>query len=537
MPSPNNNNNTNKENKSPFKPTKSTSTTTTPNASKISTSEIINAANRMIIKRESKQNLNTRLSGSASVPSATGSDVVASCQPETVNACTSFNDIKKKFENMSNQQQQQQPSIPLTPKSIIKKFEDLSSGSATCMAPRSNSNSTSNLAMSAPVSANVNFNNTQRQTSFKTSTLLSNMNNNNTSASIVTDRITPKSIISKFEMLLAQNNNANETPKVPCVQTLCPEPNPNNINQACRKKQRKNNEFKRKSPSPSSSQCTVATTSLTIVSSMAVSPNFNDFEEDGVVGDEDDVNSSSYEDQNAIYEELNTNNSEDTNAIKDGTSLFEYTQTNENEEEEEVESENDDTTTINTQTFDTQETYSLSSDYTGSFMNQDEFTDLNDGEDDDDYTYDEEMQGTECENEETTTTTTTTTATFDQTSSDTCSTLYCSSHIVDDIVATEPVVQHLKQQVSSSNLIDAEPLFSIKEYRRQKRRNNGRRSSVMPRQSLSTNKEAMANKAAAASKAKAAAISNANQCQVDDQHKKTKYLERIKVNMVVFFFY
>ncbi len=314
-------------------------------------------------------------------------------------------------------------------------------------------------------------------------------------------------------MLLAQNNvnnNANETPKAANAQTLCTEPNPNNINQACRKKQRKNNEFKRKSPSPSNSQCTVATTSLTIVSSMAVSPNFNDFEEDVSSSLYEDQNLDTVEDSNAIYEDLNTN-SEDTNAIKDGTSLFEYTQTNENEE---VESENDDTTTINTQTFDTQETYSLSSDYTGSFMNQDEFTDLNDGEDDDDdcdedYTYDEEMQGTE--NEETTTT-----ATFDQTSSDTCSTLYCSSQIADDVVAA-PVVQHLKQQESASNLIDAEPLFSIKEYRRQKRRNNGRRSSVMPRQSLSTNKEALANKvaAAAASKAKAAANSK---LKINEKH-------------------
>ena len=137
---------TNKENKSPFVKGN------TPTPSKISTSEIINAANRMLVKRESNNNLN-RLGQSATATTST-----TTCS-ETATAC-SFKDIKKKFENLSNQAQQHQPSIPMTPKSIIKKFEELSTQTNYCMPPRSTSNSTTNLSNSAPPNtSNINNNN------------------------------------------------------------------------------------------------------------------------------------------------------------------------------------------------------------------------------------------------------------------------------------------------------------------------------------------------------------------------------------------
>ena len=180
-----------------------------------------------------------------------------------------------------------------------------------------------------------------------------------------------------------------------------------------------------------------------------------------------------------------------------------------------------DTTTTNTQTFDTQETYSLSSDYTGSFVNQDEFTDINEDEDEaDDYTYDEMRD----ESEET--------ATYTEENT-TCASSYCSS--VESSLPPPPRVAPVKPvleiQHEQQSLLETEPLFSIKEYRRQKRRNNGRRSSVMPRPSLSTNvNKDLPSSKVPVNKAKAALnVAVSSQCHADDQAKKSKYLERIKV--------
>ena len=270
-----------------------------------------------------------------------------------------------------------------------------------------------------------------------------------------------------------------------------------------------------KTPSPSHSQCT-ATGSLTIVSSLGVSPSLQDFEGEEEVEEEDYRKSSralsdTGDDSDATYEDLQ-NHDTDTNE----TSLFEESQS-------QSESSSSDTATIDTQTYETQETYSLSSDYTGSFMNQDEFEGVDDEEE---YTYDDTQDVEEL--------------TFDQTNEthDTCSTLYCSSQMDEARESSEAATLAAVSAApvpsrKEANHFDSEPLFSIKEYRRQKRRNNGRRSSMMPRPSLSTNKDTSSKVAPIKNRAVNANVNvNANQCHVDDQQKKSKYLERIKVNKI-----
>ena len=197
----------NKENKSPFIPNKSINNNNS--ASKISSSEIISAASRMMNKRESNNNLASATSNGCSNNNVTKRFESASAAAQE-NPHASFRDIKKKFENLSNAQSQ----VPLTPKSIIKKFEELSRDGQHqplngAMGPsRSASNSTSNLSMSAPVLGGSGRqsapHNAQKCASSRAPIADQQV------SGIVTDHITPKSIISKFEMLLAQNNSESQ---------------------------------------------------------------------------------------------------------------------------------------------------------------------------------------------------------------------------------------------------------------------------------------------------------------------------------------
>ena len=486
----NTNNNNNKENKSPFITKTNTATTSSSKMLTPSSNEILNAAQRILNKRQSNNNLQKMSPNSPDILT------VSNKNEDNAENGASFKDIKNKFENLINTKKQ----IQMTPKLIIKKFEDMSrdgqllplSGS---IAPTSTHASTTNLSMSAP-NNNVNRHSFKGSNNNKQSTVAANSNEQ--------DHITPKSIINKFEMLLAKNNE-NQNHDV----------NANNTNnrQLIMSTKRTNcKELKTTTPSPSNSQCTV-TASLTyvssVVSSMSVSPsyqdNLDDFEdEDASDYEDEDINTKTVDndDDQAIYEELNADTiNVHNNNNNNGTSLFEDTR-------EDSQSNESYSTTTNTQTFDTQETYSLSSDYTGSFVNQDEFTDVNDedeGHEEEDYTYED-------------------TATMSQIND--VEDLTCTSYDCSQIDKKSP------SQSEQTSLIETEPLFSIKEYRRQKRRNNGRRSSMMPRQSLLANNKDVPMSKVPVNKAKTT-VASTNPAQThahDDQVKKAKFLERIRVN-------
>jgi actin-binding protein anillin len=489
----NNSSSTNKENSSPY-PTASPNNHKTLNsnlksnqnsASKLDPNEIMTAANRMLTKRElilSKCNLK---------PKQVVQEVA-----QTDSEANSFKNIKNKFESLINKEQQQ-AKVQMTPKLIIKRFEE--------------------LTRETPASIQ------EKRTSLNQKTHPPSLN---TTVTIDQSHITPKSIINKFEQLLANNNNNNNTPKVLSQQDQVRPQATATQTHSIQSLSNRNKRVKTTTPSPSNSQCTV-TASLTIVSSIVHSPdygdNLNDFEEDE---DENEEDSSEFGDNDCqiIRRKSNTN----SQVNNDDTSLFEETR-------DLNESCDDDTATINTNTYETQETYSLSSDYTGSFMNQEEF-------EDEDQDIDQTNQTQEEEEEEDVyiyhdmRDTTQSETTYDITNNNnnnndnndtesTCSTLYCSSQMDDE----PPPPPQPSNQIQQANpfTIEHEPLFSINDYRRQKRRNNGRRSSIVPRQSLLPNSNSNGS-APKLLKSKLEQAITAKALFADEQLKKSKILERIK---------
>ena len=280
-----NSNSNNKENSSPLI-TKSTSKFVAP-----SSNEILNAAQRMLLKRQSNTNLNQKTEHSPAVVMGDNTD--------DPNAVGSVKDIKSKFENLIQNKAAPKP-VQMTPRLIIKKFEELSRDNPLngCMVPSSAHGSTTNLSMSAPLA-----NNSNRQ-SFK-APVVAKLDE----SAINSDHITPKSIINKFEKLLASNSHENAASSAP---------NPTSRGQMVMASKRTNcKELTTKTPSPSNSQCTV-TASLTyvssVVSSMSVSPSFqanmHDFEDEDASEfeeyDETRQMDAKTSEDDAIYEELHS---------------------------------------------------------------------------------------------------------------------------------------------------------------------------------------------------------------------------------------
>ena len=147
-------------------------------------------------------------------------------------------------------------------------------------------------------------------------------------------------------------------------------------------------------------------------------------------------------------------------------------------------------------------------------MNEDEFNDI-DSQDDPDYIYDDDINSKYEDDED---------ATFSQTNMEEESVYEKVDCGKPPIASAQPPVQ-ASQMSELNDLVGAEPLFSIQEYRKQKRRHNGRRSSVMPRQSISNSKK-HAGEASKALDKKPATVNTPP--MLDDNQKKAKYLERIK---------
>lgn len=264
------------------------------------------------------------------------------------------------------------------------------------------------------------------------------------SSIINTDNIKPKSIIEKFESLSKSNGQPSSQEK---------------------RDNYKNSHHQTNSCSYSAS--------LTYVSSMQSSISTSPTSESDYEPTPPPPRKANFIDENPVYEEM---------LNKDSTSLFEDSSSQQEEDEE----ENDDTQPSSaTTTYNTQETHSISgSSYTGSLMNREEFEE---GEEEDDYTEgDEEDEydsitdmdpydelGNELGDAVETTFSQTTSTSNEMTlkpspkkyaySADSSS-VPCTSTDIGSSSAESALNQNSTYQSCESS----EPLFSIKEYRKQK---------------------------------------------------------------------
>ena len=243
--------------------------------------------------------------------------------------------IKAKFETA---QTETNNVVQMTPRSIIKKFEALSRDgvaplNGSIMQP---SSSSSSIQQTAPLKISTSKTNLPAtplpfQVNLKKTIPDSHKKVNDPNVSeINNEHINPKSIIERFEQLTKINSNNVVLTKIQ------PEFLPQNGVLLAQ---------------------TTNSVELTYISSLASSNRQSiDNKED-----QNDVNSTKDE---AIYEELGI---KDTNETKDtmNTSLFEESMQQDDEEEN----------TATTSDVNTQETYSISSSYTGSIINQ-EFEDI-----------------------------------------------------------------------------------------------------------------------------------------------------------------
>ena len=457
----------NKENQSSPAKRKLTETGSTGSLSK---NEILNAAHRILNKQQSNSQVSTT--------KTSGSNIAAE---QVVSG--SVKQMKSKFESAATDTTDNYSSLVMTPRSIIKKFEQMSrdglsvhgaaqtpplataTGSITTQSSATSLNKQKSQTMGSksneePVPSIFPklkpIRQEQRQATPESS-----------SNSIYTEHIHPKSIIQKFEQLV--KNNA----------ATCPSVNVELVSET-----HTNVTTMTKSTSNGtncSSFVNENRNSLTYVSS-GISEASN-FEEDEVDVDEtmennDETFKNNQSEEDAIYEELG--NEEHNNSYRSTTQQEDDEEQNEMSEEENTslfESQSSPTDTQNTN----EDTYSLSSSY-GSY--------------DDD------------------------TTTFEQTT-DAQSTCETNSPVRKS--PARPVLSSIREISDDQS---SEPLFSIKEYRKQKKNTNS--SGYHRRSSISANKSREVNGSSNKSvPSKPTAVQNTTD---DANLKKAKYLERIKVN-------
>jgi hypothetical protein len=371
---------------------------------------------------------------------------------------------------------------------------------------------------------------------------------------IYTEHIHPKSIIQKFEQLVQKNNNMTTIPSAPVIENTTTT-----------------------IPLIGKNQSTSNRSSLTYVSSgvsessISVRSNFDQDDEDQNVNNNNNINNNndntisnimnntnsnySNQDQEAIYEELGNENEltqiqkSSISRQQENTSLFEddYDQettttannnndnnTNEIEEEEEDE-----------------EPYSLSSTYSGSIINK-EFEDMDNDEYDD--RCQQDLQSTtdvsdiySCYDDQSIITTTIRT---DENSHDPSEkqqkTLSFANDVLNMPVKSSMLLPSINESTTTTSTTRetdsdqfSEPLFSIREYRKQKK--YPRRSSIL-NSNNNNNKNQHQNKCKQIINNKINSITNnantsngttQSSSNIDDlNNKKNKYLERIKVRLL-----
>lgn len=197
--------------------------------------------------------------------------------------------------------------------------------------------------------------------------------------------------------------------------------------------------------------------------------------------------------------------------------------------------DDDDRESMATSSYNTQDAYSISgSSYTGSLINRDEFED-----EEENTTYGDEEGTMEQQTDDYDSINDTTSQQYDG------ETTVSQTITASEMTPTPPTTTTTTTSVSSSNdtgsssaatttsSIDSEPLFSIKEYRKQTRtmRHGRRRSSLMPKANNANSTGSAKDKSNRQTTNKTANGSGlpAVPENSDDQNKKLKYLERIKV--------
>lgn len=493
------------ESKSPSK--RKLNETTTLSSSTLTNSEILNVAHRILNKKQSNSAL---------------------CQPKVSKftnnqeslSAGSVKNIQSRFEsNKSDNPDSRDSTCVMTPRSIIKKFEQMSRdcGPGSKSGNHSNPVSTQTSQSSLAKISSSSLDSAAVVSKLKQSSLFESKNEIEpitpsifpslkkiqviekpvSSNNIYSEHIHPKSIIQKFEQMV--KNNAQQE-----AENTEPGSMPKSI-------------------SSNTNISSVADTnigSLTYISSVVseVSPRtFEDGENDD--DEEENIEADEYDsDQNETYKLNDRNYQEDSNDNSEGTSLFE-------EDNEEI------TPSSRTENC---EIYSLSSSYSGSCIN-DEFDDI------DENSINEDMTATEIYSEYIESDRT---YQIESTASYSPSETEFNEHVDIEAVATFDKKENIRKtslippkSPTRSNVQNeeqcSEPLFSIKEYRKQKKHvasglpaNSYRRSSVS---TAFKNKEVNS-----AEKSKKAVTPNRkpeNQAHItieDVALKKTKYLERIK---------
>ena len=418
----------------------------------------------------------------------------------------SVKQMKSKFESAAADTTDN--SLVMTPRSIIKKFEQMSRDGL----------SVHGAALTPPLAATVGITTQSSATSLtkQRSQTMANRSNEepvpsifpklkpirqeqrqvateSSLNSIYSEHIHPKSIIQKFEQLV--KNNAVPSPSGGSGNVELVSETHTNVTTMTKSTSNGTN---------CSSFVNENRNSLTYVSS-GISEASN-FEEDGVDVDEtmennDDTFKHNQSEEDAIYEELG--NEEHNNSYRSTTRQDDDEEQNDMSEEEDTslfESQSSPTETQNTN----EDTYSLSSSYSGPMISKD-FDNIDEEEDDevtDIYgSYDDE------------------TTSFEHTT-DAQSTCEPNSPVRKS--PARPVLSSIREISDDQS---SEPLFSIKEYRKQKKNTNS--SGYHRRSSISANKSREVN---ASSNKSALSKPAAAQNTTDDANlKKAKYLERIKV--------
>lgn len=517
-----NNNATNKENvakQSGPSPSKRKLAETPVSASSLSSSEILNVAHRILNKKQSN---------SAMCPKVPKID-----KPESESlSAGAVKNARSRFENMGNSDNNSRRSDAvdsvMTPRSIIKKFEqmsrDTSAGSGSHSNPISAQSSQTSLTNKTSTAS------LGSATSYKKPVVpevseekhvpsifpsLKHIDNHNAESShtiprssnnIYSEHINPKSIIHKFEQLVKNNARESENAEMVPENTGIPKSVSCTTNMS------------------SATDPTRCSGSLTYISSVVSETSPRDFNDD----DDDE------EDDDSDAEEVESEDSEDTDEddvdINEETYQGNHTETDELYEElgpgktiaRKDQNDCDNTSLFEEETAtttDNGETYSLSSAYSGSCINK-EFDDI------------ETDQATEIYSEYTEAE-----QTYDDYQIE--STKYSpgpeefNEHA--NVEATEPVFKAREKSIlpplpsGSNDEQCSEPLFSIKEYRKQKKHaisGGYRRSSVatgMRNKDLVNSAEKQ--KRPTPKKTDTQAAANSDE---DINIKKNRYLERIK---------
>lgn len=483
----------NKENSSPSK--RKLNETASTSESKLTNSEILSVAHRILSKNNSN------------------SAVVQSKVPKTddVNICGSYSAGKSVKDRRSKFEDKSDGSFVLTPKSIIKKFEQMSKDNgqvhqATVTATQpittlKTSSSSLDQNVNKPVAPIFpNLAKIAQQNPTKTEQAPSS------SHGIYSENINPKSIIHKFEQMVRNNGQQQAATE---QQAIIP-----------------------KSLSSGTNFSENNRASLTYISSVISDHSPRDFDDDEEEDEEqNESNERTYKvsesETSEIYEEVSyeshtVNNQDSTEQDTcETTSLFE-----------------DEPTTTESQTGNC-ETYSLSSNYSGSCLNQD-FEDVDHEESENE----QEAADDCCYSEYTDTE-----QTYDEQNYQISSTASYSpgqSEFDEHHIDIEPLKNNaagVKSPLSAVNIVlkspaksitimtreepNSEPLFSIKEYRRQKRQ--GLPNGSYRRSSIATGMKSKVNDSAEKAKKVVKASESDEVLSVEDVNvKKAKYAERIK---------